>query len=158
MCWASVTLHIKYYYCPLILSHSSEWSPLSLACLAAGRKQDVERFLCIPLCISGIQWCEAEQRKGSKTLLQEILNKSQEGTLSEEVNLADALRDKVELEKSVTSSLDTVLGKSAWIKQPILLAPCLTTSVSFSKHMMPLPLIPCRCLDSWKITLLLFSS
>lgn len=84
---------------------------MSLACLAAGRKQAVERFICIPLCIS--EYNDVRQSKGSKTLQQEILNKSQESTLSEEVKLADAPRDKVELEKSVTSSLDTVLGKSA---------------------------------------------
>lgn len=75
---------------------------MSLACLGAGRKQPVEKFICKA---TAHQWnitiC-GRQKEGELNSTygnqREIINNSQESTLSEEVKPADALRGKVELE------------------------------------------------------------
>lgn len=66
----------------------------------------------------------------------EIINNSQESTLSEEVKPADALRGKVELENGKVWHPPRI---QFWENQRELnslwlLAPCLTSSVSFSKN------------------------
>lgn len=120
-------------------SHFSEWSPFSLAYLAAGRKQAAERFICEAEVYQWNVTIQGRKKEGdwnSAYGKQQIINNWQESTVSEVVKLVDALREKAELEN----------GKGwhpPWIQFwenrhelncSWLPAPCLTPSVSFSKN------------------------
>lgn len=87
-------------FLPCLLVVSFERTPLSLACL--GAEQAAERFMSeAAACQWNItMWARGKEGEWNSTQKkqQEIINKSQESTASKEVKLADALRDKAEVE------------------------------------------------------------
>lgn len=124
----------------MLPSHFSEWSPLNLACLGAGRKQAAERFICEAEVYQWniTIWGREKEGEWNSTYgkQQEIINNSWESTVSEEVQLAGALGEKVELENGKVWHPPQI---RLWENQHELnslwlLAPCFTSSVSFSKN------------------------